>query len=234
VQFAPFLKMYSQYASNSEQSLRLLAELRGSGSGSGSGSGGNARFQAFCQQQEGEARCRGQTLESLLIMPIQRVPRYQLLLAELRRQTPAGHADEAQLVRAEEVVGATARHINEHVRARQNHEALLGIQAELGNEVDLLAPHRQFVRRGPLVKVCRASDVHYEFILFSDMLLYASRSVLKLKVRLSIYLLLTPIQATLAVQASLSLLPSCVDSLISFIVSTFSLSAIAAPLHDHR
>ena len=38
-----------------------------------------------------DPRCRGQNLESFLIMPIQRVPRYLLLLTELRKRTPADH-----------------------------------------------------------------------------------------------------------------------------------------------
>jgi hypothetical protein len=51
-------------------------------------------------------------------MPIQRIPRYLLLLAELKKYTPAEHPDHAHLSKAETLIGATAKHINEQVRAR--------------------------------------------------------------------------------------------------------------------
>jgi hypothetical protein len=54
----------------------------------------------------------------------------------------------------------------------------MAIQTELGgsDSIALVAPHRVFVRRGTLVKECRARDEPYEFILFNDMLLYASQT----------------------------------------------------------
>ena len=52
---------------------------------------------------------------------------------------------------------------------------IIGIQAEFTSApLDLLAPHRLFVRRGTLTKKCRSRDEPYEFILFNDILLYAS------------------------------------------------------------
>ena len=42
-------------------------------------------------------RCAGQSLQSLLIMPVQRVPRYELLLRELIKQTDDDHVDMADL-----------------------------------------------------------------------------------------------------------------------------------------
>jgi hypothetical protein len=57
----------------------------------------------------------------------------------------------------------------------------LDIQAELNNAVELVAPHRVFIRRGPLHKECRAHDELYEFLLFNDKLLYAAETPLGLK-----------------------------------------------------
>jgi len=51
-------------------------------------------------------------LESLLIMPIQRVPRYLLLLRELKKSTEEGHRDHVLLDEAMESVAAVATLIN--------------------------------------------------------------------------------------------------------------------------
>ena len=43
--------------------------------------------------QEGQKRCDGKKLDTLLIQPVQRIPRYRLLFQDLLRKTPAGHPD---------------------------------------------------------------------------------------------------------------------------------------------
>lgn len=64
----------------------------------------------------------------MLIQPVQRVPRYRLLLAELLKCTPETHPDyepcEKALLKIEDV----AIHVNESVRAKENQEKLLQIQ----------------------------------------------------------------------------------------------------------
>ena len=108
VQFGPFLKMYTQFASNSEEAMRLLRDLQEN----------NSNFSAFTAECMANPRCRGQSLDSFLIMPIQRIPRYLLLLAELKKHTPLDHPDYAHLGKAETLIGVTAKHLNEQVRAR--------------------------------------------------------------------------------------------------------------------
>ena len=100
--------MYTQFASNSEEAMRLLRKLQEN----------NSAFAEFTAECMTNPRCRGQSLDSFLIMPIQRIPRYLLLLAELKKHTPLEHPDHAQLTKAEALIGATAKHINEQVRAR--------------------------------------------------------------------------------------------------------------------
>jgi hypothetical protein len=108
IEFAPMLKLYAQFASNNEASSRLVAQLRED----------NEEFAEFADAASNDARCKGQSIESFLIMPIQRIPRYSLLLAELRKHTPEAHADFALLPKAEEVVAMVGKNINEAVRAR--------------------------------------------------------------------------------------------------------------------
>ena len=164
-QFAPFFRMYNSYVSNHEASATLLATLEKA----------NKDFATFCSRQ-GQA-C-GSTLQSLLIGPIQRVPRYSLLLQELLRKTSASHPDFAALSRSLSLVNHAASHINESVRAAQNRAQLLALQERFSGDLVLLAPGRWFVRQGALTKQGRHSDVEYQFFLFNNLILYASTTPL--------------------------------------------------------
>jgi len=64
-------------------------------------------------------RLKGQTIQSLLILPIQRVPRYKLLLDELIKGTPKDHESYKLLLEAKELVGQAAIQINEALRQHE-------------------------------------------------------------------------------------------------------------------
>ncbi|ETO26417.1 hypothetical protein RFI_10720 [Reticulomyxa filosa] len=59
-------------------------------------------------------------------------------------------------------------------------EEVKEIERKFAQKVKLLAPARQFIRRGKLWKVCRKQDRVYHFFLFTDLLLYASQYGTKL------------------------------------------------------
>lgn len=65
------------------------------------------------QTQQQLPESLGHTLRSLLIMPVQRIPRYNLLLQELLKETPDSHPDFANLTDALD----SMRKVAEHVRA---------------------------------------------------------------------------------------------------------------------
>ena len=62
------------------------------------------RFRAFEEKCIQDPRSKGLNLTSLLITPIQRTPRYKLLLADLIKHTPWEHPDRKNLERAMAVV----------------------------------------------------------------------------------------------------------------------------------
>jgi len=57
----------------------------------------------------------GLTLSAYLIMPIQRIPRYRMLLEVLVKFTPQDHSDFKHLNEALEVVRDVANYINTHI-----------------------------------------------------------------------------------------------------------------------
>jgi len=72
--------------------------------------------------------CKGLTLQSLLIMPVQRIPRHILLLTDLAKHTPTDHPDFAALSRAVERTRQVAAVINDAKgRAESNTKVLIKI-----------------------------------------------------------------------------------------------------------
>eukprot|EP00939_MAST-03C_sp_MAST-3C-sp1_P003838 g3838.t1 len=87
-------KMKASYAtyivnfeSNAEHTLRKLLST-------------SAVFRAWCAERQRDAGAKGLTLESILIQPIQRMPRYKILLRDLVAQVPLGSATRHALKRA--------------------------------------------------------------------------------------------------------------------------------------
>lgn len=60
-------------------------------------------------QSEKTAR---QTIYAYLIQPVQRIPRYRLLLADMLKHTPTSHKDWKNLEQAHNLVGETATLVN--------------------------------------------------------------------------------------------------------------------------
>lgn len=157
VNFAPYFKMYTLYIDNHEAATNLLGSLNK-----------DPKFMAFL------ATVKAPPLTSLLINPVQRVPRYKMLLEVVIKNTPPGHKDCEDLAKALSSVSIVATHINEHIRQRANRDRIREIESKfVGSTVSLISPSRRLIREGTLTKQCRNKDVDYEFFLFNDLLAYA-------------------------------------------------------------
>ncbi|KAF2072417.1 hypothetical protein CYY_006274 [Polysphondylium violaceum] len=166
---APFLKMYTEYCSNYDKAISRLKQK----------SDENKDLSAYLKRICSESIKNngiGLDLQSLLIMPVQRIPRYKLLIQSLVSFTPKESSDSALLGTALDTISKVADHINESIRERQNLEKILFIQRRFtGQCPPLLAPLRTFIREGSLTKVCRKENKKRWFILFSDAIVYGQR-----------------------------------------------------------
>jgi len=165
---APFMKMYSLYANNFEKSSKTIEEQERK----------NQHFLAFKESQENKEEMQGLKLRALLITPIQRIPRYKLLLDTLLEKTSPDHPDYKKLRDACAEVSNVATHINECLRLHENFNKMLSIQNSLiGDSAPrILAPGRKFLREGLLSKVCdRGGSKDRMFFLFNDILIYARK-----------------------------------------------------------
>ena len=168
---APFLKLYSTYANNFEKALNTIKDWEKK----------CPKFVAFKEQQENLEEAKGLKLNALLITPIQRVPRYKMLLENLLWKTQDDHADFTKLQEAVDQISNVALHINENIRQHENFQKMLSIQNSFCREgaPKLLAPGRVFIKEGTLLKVGKRgwrSAKERTFFLFSDILIYSKKN----------------------------------------------------------
>ncbi|XP_063244519.1 rho guanine nucleotide exchange factor 39-like [Bacillus rossius redtenbacheri] len=164
LKLAPFFKLYSVYAFDYRQAITVLQDVQNS----------NPELSAFFANQESRPEV-GTKLTALLITPIQRIPRYCLLLKEILAHTPASHPDYGVLQRSLHEVEQAARHINSLVHDYENMQKILELQRSLcGNQPCIVSPGRKFIKEGMLMKVSphgKKAHPRY-FVLFNDMLMY--------------------------------------------------------------
>jgi len=135
---ADFLKIYTDYVSKYDtQCIRTLQHLSK-----------NKKFQLFLEETMVDERVRGQTLTAFLIMPVQRIPRYEMLLNNVLKLTAEDHTDFAALRMACDKLKAIACHVNENKRLVENMDKVYRIQMSIkGMDRVLMQPHRHFIRK---------------------------------------------------------------------------------------
>ena len=69
--------------------------------------------------------------DSMFIMPVQRMPRYALLVRELVKNTDAGHPDAAALKATDETIRKVTTFVNKRKAAAENLTRLMSLQRQL-------------------------------------------------------------------------------------------------------
>ncbi|XP_048589750.1 uncharacterized protein LOC5516516 isoform X2 [Nematostella vectensis] len=135
---------------------------------------GFARFIEQCCRDHREKL----TLQDLMIMPVQRIPRYVLILKDMIKHTPTDHPDHGSLQLAMGEIKTLANRMNmrekEVNKAEKDAEDLRAIEASIEGISDLVIPGRYFKRkdlaaevRGSITKKDRS------LFLFNDLLVCA-------------------------------------------------------------
>jgi len=120
----------------------------------------------------------------MLILPIQRVPRYVLLLQDLLKNTDPNHPDYPSLEESTEAMKVVAHQINTAIAQAESRAQCVRIQemfeTKLGSKAlpitTLVEAHRIFVKEGMLTKQCRSERKPRRFFLFNDLLIYSHLS----------------------------------------------------------
>ncbi|WKY01852.1 hypothetical protein Q1695_015678 [Nippostrongylus brasiliensis] len=115
-------------------------------------------------------------LDSLLISPIQRVPRYELLVKQLIKHTPTEHPDHEVLIRAQRHIHNLAVAINQHKEANEQMEQRLReIEAIVDGLDDLVSTGRNLVRYDVVQMRCRGDEKRQRCVFtLSDQLVLTS------------------------------------------------------------
>lgn len=123
--YAPYVSSHSQSAVQLDKSMR---ELQSAPKGRFNNKKADCEnwvqlWERFSKESE---HLRGHSVSSLLIEPVQRVPRYRLLLGSLKKEMPDDHKAFKDVVKAHEAIGAAAGQINEALKQHQRLAKLLG------------------------------------------------------------------------------------------------------------
>eukprot|EP01103_Thecamoeba_quadrilineata_P015438 TRINITY_DN4886_c0_g1_i1.p1 TRINITY_DN4886_c0_g1~~TRINITY_DN4886_c0_g1_i1.p1 ORF type:complete len:674 (-),score=136.66 TRINITY_DN4886_c0_g1_i1:212-2233(-) len=166
LRMVPFFKAYTQFVNDYVNIITLVHKCRSKKS-----------FEMWLKETEEKV---GNTFSSFLILPIQRVPRYVLLLQELTSYTPESHLDyfnlNAALVKTREV----AEYLNKCKRDAENRAKVVEVNNKvLGHPPDLniVEPHRYLVREGTIeIQISIDSYQPRQFYLFNDLFLFCTNS----------------------------------------------------------
>ncbi|KAL0481348.1 Rac guanine nucleotide exchange factor gxcJJ, partial [Acrasis kona] len=130
----PFLKTYTTYTNSFNTTCELLRDLRRK----------NKPLDEFLTEQIRNPKSATHPLESLLIMPVQRIPRYNLLINELLKHTSAYHRDYENLKNALVQLKEVTNHVNSRIREYEENQLLNQIGSGLKWDAGkLILPHRK-------------------------------------------------------------------------------------------
>lgn len=161
---------YGTYIQNYEKASTLFDKLQK-----------KKRFEEFCDQQKENPLSNNADLLSFLINPVQRIPRYILLMREYIKNTEKGHPDAAYAEQVSRYLDSYAKEVNSII-ARENNKQKLRDIVKKFTDLDPLVkdqiisiPHN-LLREGPLKKQCRKAIKERYFYLFDDaMIVYGEQ-----------------------------------------------------------
>ncbi|KAF1743996.1 hypothetical protein MXB_5553 [Myxobolus squamalis] len=137
-----------------------------------------SKFQSDLLDIEKKPECKSLKLIHHMLNPIQRIPRYKMLLAELLKKTNIGTVESENLQRALEIVSDYAQKANDRISETQNALKVLEIQYKFTDCVDIVSVGRSFIKEGDLQRKNNKNGkfVACHLFLFSDILLYCVKN----------------------------------------------------------
>ncbi|XP_069354329.1 uncharacterized protein pbl isoform X3 [Maniola hyperantus] len=132
----------------------------------------NPRFHAFLKICQTKPECGRQSLQELLIRPVQRLPSISLLLDDILKHTHKSNPDHAALVSALAGLREVMSHINEDKRKTEGQLQMFDIYNDIDQcPAHLVSSHRSFVSRCEVVELSKelsGRGDHLVLFLFTD------------------------------------------------------------------
>lgn len=164
LQYIPFFRIYTNYTDQYEDASILLKHLKKTSS----------KFLSFIKVRE---FCLRAKLDQLRSAPIQRIPRYMLLIKEMLKITPVESPNFYPLKFAFEEVQKISEKISDSIANAASKKEVFYLQNVIfKGKVDLVTSSRFCIRYAMMRKWTESkkpSSKEYFFILFDDCLCYA-------------------------------------------------------------
>ncbi|ELP86094.1 FYVE, RhoGEF and PH domain containing protein, putative [Entamoeba invadens IP1] len=155
-------KQFSQYIQNYDKASLLFDGLQK-----------KKKFEEFCEQQMNDPRCNNANLPTFLISPVQRIPRYILLMREYIKATDKDHPDALIAEQVMRYLDSFTKEVNNIIDRDSCKQQLRNIAKKLVDidpvvKDDLLNMPRKLLKEGGLVKQCRKALKERYMYLFND------------------------------------------------------------------
>ncbi|XP_029649804.1 FERM, ARHGEF and pleckstrin domain-containing protein 2 isoform X2 [Octopus sinensis] len=139
----------------------------------------NREFEQLYKEFEAEKTCY-LPLNTFLLKPGQRLLHYRLILERLLKHYNQDHPDYKNCQEAHSHILEVINLSREKMQKVDNLQKLIELQRDLVGIDSLIHPDREFIREGCLQKFSRKGYQQRMFFLFSDMLIYTSRTATSL------------------------------------------------------
>ncbi|KAN0029595.1 hypothetical protein ACTA71_007726 [Dictyostelium dimigraforme] len=154
-----FIKLYKHYVNNYDKSIRTLKQCREKYEG----------FKTYMATLDYSEKLSNLSLESFLILPIQRLPRYVMLLQDLLKYTANDHEDFNQLCEALSTIKDLTESINTKKSEEDNNTKILQVQEQIKDmPPNTMTLRKRFVTEGSLTL---KKDKYYVFLFTDAMIL---------------------------------------------------------------
>ncbi|XP_066897240.1 FYVE, RhoGEF and PH domain-containing protein 3 isoform X2 [Kogia breviceps] len=161
---APFLKMYGEYVKNFDRAVELVSTWTQR----------SLVFKDIVQGIQKQEMCGNLTLQHHMLEPVQRVPRYELLLKDYLKRLPEEAPDWKDAERSLELISTAANHSNAAIRKMEKMHKLLEVYERLGGEEDIVNPANELIKEGHIQKLSAKNGTTQDrhLFLFNSMILY--------------------------------------------------------------
>eukprot|EP01080_Neovahlkampfia_damariscottae_P011639 gene11639-4880_t len=165
---APYFKTYTRYCNNYDRAISTINKNKN-----------NSEFKQYLTQTlDKNERTNKLGIQSYLIKPIQRIPRYRLLIQDIIKYTDKDHTDYKKLNEGLEGIMKVAKHLNDAVSAIEATNIVIAVANQFNsNNLDLVVPHRRFVKDGLTQMIDASTGTKLHLHLFNDILIYSTGSV---------------------------------------------------------
>uniref|UniRef100_A0A8D3D9R5 Uncharacterized protein n=1 Tax=Scophthalmus maximus TaxID=52904 RepID=A0A8D3D9R5_SCOMX len=162
LQHAPFLRMYADYVRNFDQAVEMVRTWTERSSA----------FRNIIQDIQSQEACGSLTLQHHMLEPVQRVPRYEMLLRDYLKKLPEDNPDYEFARKSLQTISMAATHSNTAIHKAESRKRLLEIYEMVGEE-EVVNPTNELLREGRLLKLAarNTSAMERHLFLFNNFLL---------------------------------------------------------------